>query len=271
LNSVADKLTLAACARNAIEDLLGALADSDSHASTIEASKRLLVAIDDDFDLQPGTGSTTTAEQLKAMKLASRRQKRKLSEARQQVVDMVADKVAGRIQHIWLVRVGFAHPSTPLRSITDFCRDFQVEESKAISFPYVAAVRDAFCEVIKEMYSARVSKLAAADDGTPVTIFLTHIHDEALMKMRSSLTPEGGDAGGSSLSRSRFSKIQNNVMVVSCGSGSVRFPLELQALLRKDADTIATAIISVVNQVTSAFPARTNKINLVHLVTGTHQ
>ena len=71
--------------------------------------------------------------------------------------------------------------------------------------------------------------------------------------------------------RGRSSKIQNNALRVCVGSQTMEVFFELQALLHKDANTVAHALRAAVNYVTEAAVARRpgdSRLRLVHLITG---
>ena len=97
-------------------------------------------------------------------------------------------------------------------------------------------------------------------------IFVRHIHDEALMKLRSYNIQVPGR-----IVRGKYSKVQNNVVEVFVGQRRQDFFTELQCLHRKDAPTIATAIISALESAIGAFNLQgptSESRPLVHCLTG---
>ena len=77
--------------------------------------------------------------------------------------------------------------------------------------------------------------------------------------------------GGPRCARGRSSKVQNNVLRVCVGSQSLDVYFELQALLHKDANTVAHALRAVVDYITKvALPGvpANKKLRVVHLITG---
>jgi hypothetical protein len=121
-----------------------------------------------------------------------------------------------------------------------------------ISHIYIGRVRDAFAELLKErvrkLLQARVSVAAMQKDVLRPTVYLTHIHDEASMRFRSFEQANVATAiDGPVLNRGRYSKVQNNAVLIGVGDqGKLEWPTELQPLMRKDGSTIATAIVSAV-------------------------
>ena len=186
---------------------------------------------------------------------------------------MGAAKIDGRIQHLWFLRVGLADPAASTRSLSTFCKDFGIEHQSAISHTYVSRTRDAFCQIIKSMTRKQVSLLASSlsanQSGCSTPVFLTHIHDEARMRFRSftELLP-------AHTARARSSKIQNNVMFLKFGrsQGTLEWLTELQALERKNGETIGEALVSVTEEVLQvlcqASTRRWQTLRFIHLLTG---
>ena len=126
----------------------------------------------------------------------------------------------------------------------------------------IEKIRNAFCGVVKDLYfgeietaskrkaSALALGLAASASSAhalgvaPCNVVL-HVHDEALLRLRSSLDPHGP------ASRGRSSKVVQHAVWVDVGSSEpLRFvPTELCALASKRADVIATCIYNVLESV----------------------
>ena len=244
----------------ALEEKLAPLAGDADYQESLRCIQSLLGALEDEFELvdvgsKPATNEATADAKLKRLRVDVSRQKRKYEESQAALTEAIADKMGGRIQNIWFVRVGLARPTLPMRSLRDFCRDFPVVETANISYEYIGATRDAMCEIIKQINQSAVVEAVAAltpivgcTETTPV--FLPHIHDESLMRVRSSVrgiyVAESASAAGSPdlrMSRARFSKIQNNVLTAVVANTEMEIYTELQPLLKKDGATIATAII----------------------------
>jgi hypothetical protein len=95
----------------------------------------------------------------------------------------------------------------------------------------------------------QVAALARAHPAAP--LFVSHIHDEAGMRIRSyQHVPDTDPAleGGQRCARGRSTKVQNNVVRVAVASRQVNMYVELQALLRKDASTIAQAMRNILQE-----------------------
>ncbi len=125
-------------------------------------------------------------------------------------------------------------------------------------------VRDAFAEEIKELSLERVR--TAVRNKRWQFIVVRHIHDEASMRIRSHMESASTQIVAH---RGRTSKIQNNVVTVHCDSGGVGVfvPLELQPLAKKDAATLSTALLSVLDIVMASAPLNQGD-RFVHVLVG---
>jgi len=101
-------------------------------------------------------------------------------------------KLAGRVQHVWCIRAGLAPPNIPPQSLSELSKDFGLVEDKVLSRTYVTQVRDAFAEIIKRGNLAELgleaSKVLRSSLGTLQAIIVSHLHDEAALKLRSYMT-----------------------------------------------------------------------------------
>lgn len=101
---------------------------------------------------------------------------------------------------------------------------------------------------------------------TSKPVFITHVHDEASMRLRSYDTDLP-----SRILRGRSSKIQNNSVTIRFGGNVYPWLQELQPLMRKDGPTIAEALVRVTEDIIRAlvaFPARPwSKLKCIHLLT----
>ena len=173
-------------------------------------------------------------------------------------------KVGGRLEKIWLVRAGLSDTNTPARSLSQWCQDFPQEEAQVISSTKVAEARDCFAELIKQQSRAELGTFAGRNPGAP--IFVTHIHDEALMRLRSHIP-----SFYQHIHRARYTKVQNNFVSVSIAEEKFEWFCELQALADKTAPTIALAILEVIrNILQTVCPSRdgANIRRVLHLLTG---
>ena len=105
-----------------------------------------------------------------------------------------------------------------------------------LSHSYIIRARDAFVEMLKYVSANHVKAAVVAEHPQP--IFVTHIHDEASMRFRSFDKDANNDRG-------LYSKIQNNAVTVSIGATNIEWPTELQPLASKDGQTLATAMLEV--------------------------
>ena len=141
------------------------------------------------------------------------------------------------ISTFWIVHAGLSDPGLSLRSVADWCKDFNVSVSP-LAPSSVSAVRDAFCETLKGMANVGIRKFL---EHVPCGwILIKQVHDEANMRLRSHLSDSSG------LKRGRCSSIQNSVLTIhkeASPSSVFRMPLELIALNRKNARGLATALL----------------------------
>ena len=148
-----------------------------------------------------------------------------------------------------VLRVGLTAPNIPSRSLAQWCRDFNIIEYDAISHGSITKSRDAFAEILKRLNRQEVNNKVSlpslqASPDSHTTVFVPHIHDEVLLRMRSrfkDLPP--------TVCRARSSKILNHDVSVVVAIEQLQWISELQALKRKDAGTIATGLISVIKEI----------------------
>ena len=147
----------------------------------------------------------------------------------------------------------------------------------------MSCVRDAFAEIVKKHSFDQVANIVAqaGPSGTTIgggrveskPVYLAHVQDEALMRLRST-DPEVDIALATKrVARGRSSKIQNQVLRVQHGGLDVQVFTELQALLRKDADTIGLALIQttepVLKTIATASSAKgCEQVRVIHCMVG---
>ena len=179
------------------------------------------------------------------------------------------------------VRVGLSDPAINSRQLK---RVLSTDCQAPISHVYAGKVRDSFAEMLKNLTKERLSSaLGVAPLGgggaSVVPVYVAHVHDEASMRFRSydrvAVKAFGDDGLGRVFSRGRYSKVQNNSLHVTLGSSSNGFEWysELQPLSRKDADTLATALMMAVDELLSACTAavrerQARRVRVLHLLIG---
>ena len=179
-----------------------------------------------------------------------------------------AARVSGRIAHIWYVRTGLADPTFPLEALSQWCSHFPAAGTKAISSTYIAAVKDAFAEILKSPAKKTIGISAdnlkvASDLKTSEPVIVRHLHDEATMKLRSYRS----DTPCRPLP-TKYSKIQNNVVHVRVGDCTHGMFTELQCVQTKDAVSIASCLVSVCESVINGTTREWDRLRLIHCVTG---
>ena len=112
----------------------------------------------------------------------------------------------------------------------------------------------------------------------PESVYIHHIHDEAIMRFRSydrvQVEAFGEVQEKSIFSRGRYSKVQNNAVSVAVGASTpVDWPCELQPVGRKDGATMASAVIGTTQPILDAVTAGARSagaksIRVLHLLMG---
>ena len=241
---------------------------------SIQKSRELIEVLRHDLNLDAfkrrKLRSSLTVRQFQSRCAKLRHKCKKL----QAEVDLIkGEKLAGRVQHVWCIRAGLAPPNIPPQSLSELCKDFGVEEAKVLSRTYITQVRDAFTEMIKRGNVAELtfeaSTIWQSQSGKAPAIIVSHLHDEASLKLRSF----DSELVGRTL-RARYSKVQNEVVRVKFPSGkTIEYFTELQPLLKKDSDTIGQAIVNTAKNVIVSLldqPATRppQPLRLIYILTG---
>ena len=173
-----------------------------------------------------------------------------------------------RLTPEFIAKVALAIPGTNARSFAASWQDLVGVGVAGCSRPQISRIRDAFVEVVKDMVSSDISKAAAASqvlldsqisaaaapdcsatwspailDCAPQlhSVALLHIHDEAFLRLRSTL-----DVGMSGVSRSRSSKVQQHVTSVHFADQlPISWYVDLDALSSKTAKVLAHSLMRV--------------------------
>lgn len=251
------------------------------HSAEFEASLSAISRLSDtlaaDFDLRRQPGRKRPRVETLKRKVCSVQQSlrhhRSVGAAlRQKYRDFQTAKGGGRIKHLWFTRILTTPPNVPCRALSDWLRDWPEVETRNVSSWSIAAVRDAGAQVLKSINRAHIASIVerggASSGGTEThPVFLTHAHDEAAMRLKS--------YGPNSVTRGRSSKIQNHVVRIHTHSSSEQFLTELQPLLKKDAGTIAHAMIAVSKEAIDQIVQGARKIDpacatarLIHIIVG---
>ena len=129
--------------------------------------------------------------------------------------------------NIWHVRTMLADTYISAEVLADVCRQFTVEENSSISASQVGKVRDAGAEVLKDLLrdalakrmAGAIAEVSSAEGGRALpTVFLTHVHDGADLRVRSQSAAQLGDGhmalprNALRMSRSRSSSVQNHCL-----------------------------------------------------------
>ena len=169
-----------------------------------------------------------------------------------------------------MIRCGLGPPEVPSRVLEGFVRDFGSEGSQQpISHGYISSVRDAFAEILIHMNRKHISQVALEAHA----VIVSHIHDEASMRMRS--VKEQSQLTGA---RGMSTKVQNNVMtavfLTDKDSHKVSVLLELQPLTDKTAQTITHTLRLAMDELLNAAlqhrSPKLPKLRVIHSLTGAH-
>ena len=109
--------------------------------------------------------------------------------------------------------------SIPAQSLSQLFRDFSVHEENKIGADSIGNARDAFGETLKH-----VTSLAGEDLGRECFghLFITHVHDEALLRVRSFT-----QALGNRFCRARYSKVLEHVVSLHTDKRSLKWLCEM--------------------------------------------
>ena len=242
-------------------------------------------------------------DEQKSLKVGLHRAKGKARDLEKEMQDLKT-KVSRSIATRWFVVAGLGDPATSTRSVESWCREVALGEAdwKPISHASVSGTRDAFGTLLLRTHKSDVQRYLQTSKRR--FVLLSHQHDEATMRLRSTLPPGAAapaappaatpaappaaapaalpaaapaarPAAAPAVSpyqrRTRSSKVQNAVVTLHGGSNladSLPVLLELQALAKKDAATIATSLHFVAAQVQEAARAMDGHLRLLHVVIG---
>lgn len=198
--------------------------------------------------------------------------------------DKLASLVGIQLSFAWIIRTMLADPTLPCTTLAAVFNEFQMQEKHAISGMSISTVRDAFVEILKRMVGQKArrsfERLKTSNGASvPPTVFITHLHDGCDLRMRSytdtlrSTSDVELPTNFLRLSRGRYSKIQNNFISMTMGTETLPWLTELQPLSKKDGKTLATALISTVNDILQnllggALASDQLKPTVVHSITG---
>lgn len=252
----------------ALKNLLPA-GSSQHLIASIEDCSRL---ISEHYELRDLHGQVNVVSH-ESLQRSLKHQKKRRSLAEAALDEQLPAKIGCRLADIWLIRTGLSNPSINPRTLADFMSEFPVDEASSISEASITRARDMFCELIKDGASehlqqgfAMVASSAGQDRGP--TMYIPHLHDEIDLRVRS-------HAAGNSLSRTRHSKVQNQVLEIWLQD--VRFPWfeELVAVMKKDGPTLAATIINAVCRIMDSVGeqlavalSQGKKLRVIHMVCG---
>ena len=145
----------------AVGQKLGSDSGEKSYTKTLASIRRLLDSLSEEFDQPhaPGTKRRSLGQMARSLKY----QKEVRGKLESALTRERGERLGGRIQALWFVRVCMAKPSIPLRTIANFCRDFPIQETKQICHTTVSHTRDGFVELVKQM-NKRCVELCAKDN-----------------------------------------------------------------------------------------------------------
>ena len=141
-----------------------------------------------------------------------------------------AQRVQKHLRTEWLVRVCPAAPTVSMRSLERSFRDACGSERTVVSRTSISKIRDAFVEVTRDMVTEKASETVRraakyAGDAAFYPLVLTHLHDEACLRLRSFLEDRP-----SCPTRSRTSKVQQHVTTLHAYGTAVAIPQDAEAL-----------------------------------------
>jgi len=206
-----------------------------------------------------GQGRRRTRET--AVRVQHWRLKQKRKQLQAEVADLRARHetskgVGGRVSEEWLLRVIMTAPNVTGRALAEAFHLAVGSDSRMVSRVTIGFIRAAFLEMWKALICsnvrefvaahlkaatgalrARGAKAATGADTHFVGMYLTHVQDEADLRLLSN----DASSGPGLPRRSRSSKVQIHVVRLKVEGKSWNLPQELEALANKSARTLATS------------------------------
>lgn len=154
----------------------------------------------------------------------------------------------------WLVRVALAAPLTSARALQVAVKDITGSDQSVVSRGTIGKIQDAFVQVLHKMVRDRLAATVRSAAGEALAakapfavVVLTHLHDEAALRLRSFMADRPDTPA-----RGRASKVQQHVASLFAFGVETAVPTELEALANKTAATLATSLEGVVRGVGQA-------------------
>lgn len=246
-------------AADGLADWIRQTPNPETYHRTAKALERCREAVQEDFGLDMPMQHRKVKRTLREMNLLRqvRYHKRLRMSLEKKLKVTKGHHLGGMVAPEIFVKVGITDPAVNSRQLKKM---LSTDCQAAISHVYAGKVRDSFAEILKDLTKERLSSAigSAPLDGrgaVACAVYVAHIHDEAIMRFRSydrvAVEAFGSDGQGPVFSRGRYSKVQNTSLHITLGSSlkSMEWYSELQALSRKDACTLATALMLTVDEV----------------------
>ena len=114
---------------------IAALPEADQLQGCCDSIRNLQVRLQCDLTVERTVGRKRYTEQEQRTQLAKvrrsfREEKNKSAVLEAALHDERYAKISGRIQNQWFLRVGIAAPTTATRTLSQWCRDFQIQETQ---------------------------------------------------------------------------------------------------------------------------------------------
>ena len=162
---------------------------AERHPHSCAAAQSLLTTmqdeglVDDSMVLKRhGHFKLFTSQARKCTLQTIRRWKEKAQKLEADLKQERGEKRANLVDRMWFIRCGLGPPEVPPRVLESFVRDFGSDgSSQPISRGYISSVRDAFAEVLLRLNRQQIAKAGS----TASCVLISHIHDEASMRLRS--------------------------------------------------------------------------------------
>jgi hypothetical protein len=151
-----------------------------------------------------------------------------------------------RVQLNTYVRAALADPALSERRLEELARRWTLdeEEEAVVGRSTIGSIRNGLVEFLvrrqRENLSNRIKHYAATHRGS-VHVLVLHVHDEALLRLKSYTA----EPGGSNRPRARTTPVFNAVVSAAVGyqtGGLTPYLLELVPLASKTAQNLATAL-----------------------------
>ena len=144
--------------RPSLERVLDSVVDNEP---VLDAAQRLLNLLDEAYDVQKVMNQGIEYDgktKIAVLQSALRYQKRRRTTLESELISERNPARGGLVQLLWFVRIGMANPTVPGRTLQSLLSNIPEQECVGVSHCYIGRVRGAFCELLKLLQVAEISR-----------------------------------------------------------------------------------------------------------------